>query len=119
MSMDPIHTATLTGSQYNDDNHTVFRHIWVAVLGDQYEVYVKDFINTRNGRGAFLALDEYFSGGAYQIHKVNSARKVIQNTKYTGRKSSVDFTTYRRLFDEAWADLKEAGQEPNAQAKVR
>ena len=119
MHNDPMYTASLHGHAYNDDNHTVFRHIWGAVLGDQYEVYVKEFAEARNGRGAFFALEMYFNGGAYQIHKVNAAWKVIQSTKYTGRKSSMDFTTYRRLFDEAWADLKEANQEPNGQSKVR
>ena len=77
MHNDPMYTASLQGHAYNDNNHTVFRHIWGAVLGDQYEVYVRD------------ALEMYFNGGAYQIHKVNAAWNVIHSTKHTGRKSSI------------------------------
>ena len=67
MHNDPMYTASLHGHAYNDDNHTVFRHIWGAVLGDQYEVYVKEFAEARNGRGAFFALEMYFNGGALML----------------------------------------------------
>jgi hypothetical protein len=90
---DPIFTATHTGPAFQDDNKAVFRHLWGSALGDQYEVYIKPYVNSRNGRAAFMALEDHFNGGAYyQIQKVNSAWKAIQETVYNGRKSSMDFS---------------------------
>jgi len=119
LAHEPIYTTSHDGNAFKEDNNTVFRYLYGVVLGDQYEVYVKNFVSTRNGRAAYLALEDYFNGGAYQIHKVNTAWRIIQETKYTGKKSAMDFSVYRSTFDEAWADLREGGQEPNPQSKVR
>ena len=100
------------------DNRTVFRYLFASVLGEQYEVYIKDHIATKDGRGAFQALDTYFNGGAYGITKTKSAWHIIQNTKYNGKKSALDFSGYRKILDEAWADLKEAGQDIPSVTKV-
>lgn len=115
---DPIYLATLTGNQYVEDNRTVFRYLNSLMLDGPGETYIRPFQATRDGRGAYLALDNHFAGGAYQTTRVNTAWKIIQGTKYNGKRANFDFATYRKQLDDAWRDLQDAGQEPPQASKV-
>jgi len=116
---DPIYTTTHTEKLYQDDNSTVFRYLYGSVLGDVGEVYIRPYVTTRDGRGAFLAMDNHFSGGVYRLTRNSAAWSVIKKTKYTGKKASLDFATYRRIMDEAWADVRDADLEPKDEGKVQ
>ena len=107
---DPIWTAEHNGPLFNEDNKDVFNLLESLTLDGPAETYIRPYKSTRNGRAAYLLLNDHFDGGSYQTTKINVAWRTLRETKYDGRKSNMDFATFRRIYDDAFRDLEEGGQ---------
>jgi hypothetical protein len=103
---------------YNEDNKDVYNLLSSLTLDGPGETYIRQFQATRNGRGAYLALDEHFSGGSYSTTKVNNAWRTLRDVRYDGKKSNMDFATFRQTYDEAFRDLEEGGEGLKDPSKV-
>ena len=65
-----------------------------------------------------MAVDEALNQGSYETSKVNQAWITIRGVQYTGNRVGFDFQAYRRVLDEAWRDLAEAGHDISDATKI-
>jgi len=81
---DIVYSTVHQGPAYAEDNRTVFNILQGFMLGGPGEVFTRPFINSKNGRGAFMAVDEALNQGSYETSKVNQAWITIRGVQYTG-----------------------------------
>ena len=69
---------------YSIDNAAVFDDIEEATRGSRYQSSITTFKRTKNGRGAFMALKDQFTGPAVWDKKKSTAMEFLQSCKFTG-----------------------------------
>jgi len=116
---DPIYTTPHNRELWKADNAEVFNILKRCALGGPGEVYVKGHAKSRNGRHAFLELNDIYDGATVIATKSSAAWKTICSTKFTGKRPNFDFQAYRSAMDEAFRDLHECGTRLNDADKVQ
>lgn len=71
-------------SLYSVDNASVFDDIEEATRGSRYQSSITTFKKHKNGRGAYLALREQFTGPAVWDKKKATSMEFLQSRKFTG-----------------------------------
>jgi len=115
--MDPIYSTDhdAGNAQYLSDRGVVYTALMKCTLGGPGQTYVLKHKSNRNGRQAFLALDEIFAGDAVTSTKMEFAWQAIRDTKYNGKRKNFDFSAYKGVMDKAFRELEEAGNpQPDA-----
>jgi hypothetical protein len=114
-----IGRTMLAGPQYAADNATVFDVIKSLASTGPLQPFVQPFERTRNGRGAWKALKQYYEGDSMNTRQKNAAYKAIQKANYQGPRRNFDFNTYVHIHQKAHQDLERYGEPVPELKKVR
>jgi len=105
-----INTTSLTGPWFELDNHHVYEEFKALVLKGPGWSFIKAFDQTKNGRGAVLALRRQCEGTSAVQPRKASAYAKIASARYSGQKRTFTFDSYVEIHQEAHntlADLDE------------
>lgn len=113
-------SISFTSANFNVDNRRVFRILLDAIKEfPDVKVWIKDFMQSRDGRAAWKAFKEHFLGSSQLDNVADRASRKLESLVYTGEKQRYTYETHVSHFKQAHLDLEKAGAPLEERTKVR
>ena len=103
-----------THALFSTDNGLVFDDIEEATRGSKYQPTIAPFKRSKDGRGAFMALKEQFTGPAVWDKKKTNAMEFLQTRKFTGT-GSLTLESFLAQHRSAYVTLQRCADNVNCQ----
>ena len=113
-----IYQVALTGAAFEADNRTVFTKIMEVTIGETSYEWIKQFEQTKDGRGAMAVLRRHCEGTDFQQLRVTEADRIIREATYTNERH-FPFESYATLLQKAYTTYEQSGQVYPDRAKVK
>ena len=114
-----VNQAIHHGPEYNTNNGIVYDLLQSLTLNGPAWSWISGFQRSRNGRGAWKALIEYYEGDAMQMRSKQQCYDSIAKASYQGWKRNFDFSAYVAIHQQAHQDLARLGEPIPENKKVR
>jgi hypothetical protein len=114
-----ITITPLQGIEYEEDNGRVFDLLKSWTINGPAWTWMRAFNTTRNGREAWLSLEQHFEGDAQCNRVKDQAYASTASAKYHGEKKRFTFETYVTIHQDAYADLEQYGEVISEEKRVR
>ena len=101
--------ATQFGKQYKKDNSQVWLMLKTLLIGTPVYNHINSFNGSNNGRGAWLALKQFYEGQDFQARLKEQAFNKILHTFYRGDTHRFNFEKYIAVHKEAHKHLEDSG----------
>jgi len=105
-----VNNAIHFGPEFNTNNGIIFDLLQSLMLNGPAWSRISDFQRTRNGRGAWKALIEYYEGDAMQTRSQQQCYDAIAKANYQGPRRNFDFSSYVSIHQQAHQDLARLGE---------
>ncbi len=114
-----VDMAIHTGPEYNTNNGIVYDLLQSLTLNGPAWSWISSHQRSRNGRGAWKALIEYYEGDAMQVRTKQQCYDSIAKANYQGPRRGFDFSSYVAIHQQAHQDLSRLGEPIPENKKVR
>ena len=101
--------ATQFGRQYKKDSSQVWLMLKTHLIGTPVYNHINSFNTSSNGRGAWLALKQFYEGQDFQARLKEQAFNKILHTFYRGDTHRFNFEKYIAVHKEAHKLLEDSG----------
>ncbi len=118
-----IEYAPHTGPAFNADNATVFRKLSEMLNDTSYATSLKPFQRRRDGRGAYMALQQHNMGDSKWDKIIEAAEDMVQRRTWNGKNSRYPLRIHVSKHREAHNEMVRASQfvayaPPNGHTRV-
>lgn len=113
-----IYGAVHTGPAYEDDNQMVYGILKGLALDTDALPWIEPFDNARDGRGAFLAMDQHYMGASAQDRRREWATAIIKDAHYQNE-YSYSFDRFATALKDAYRILNSTGEQHDDSEMVR
>jgi hypothetical protein len=100
-----VNQAIHHGPEYNTNNGIVYDLLQLLTLNGPAWSWISGFQHSRNGRGAWKALIEFYEGDAMQMRSKQQCYDSIAKATYQGARHNFDFSSYVAIHQQAHQDL--------------
>ncbi len=97
-----VDMAIHTGPEYNTNNGIVYDLLQSLTLNGPAWSWISSHQRSRNGRGAWKALIEYYEGDAMQVRTKQQCYDSIAKANYQGPRCGFDFSSYVAIHQQIW-----------------
>jgi hypothetical protein len=104
-----IRLVTHFGQPFKADNAQVWNKLRNCLINTPPYNHIASFHTTKNGRGAWLALKEFYEGEDFQQRNRDRAFAKLNTTFYKGETNRFSFEKYVNIHKEAHKLLEDAG----------
>jgi hypothetical protein len=115
-----VATTPLEGEPYDLDNERVYAIIKQLILDGPGWSYMTNTIDrTKDGRGAWQALQAHYEGESYMNKQKEDAYKMIEHLHYKGERATFTFEHFSTQLTKAYNDLQRYNEPILESKKVR
>ena len=114
-----IRRTTHDNAEYRVDNKIVFKILQHLTQGGPGWNWVSKFLRSKNGRGAYLALQANYFGSDYVAKVVSDADQTVSTIYYDGKARNFTWDKFTERLNQAFTDLQDNGETLTERKKIR